>query len=58
MQWQLLLECVTLVVVALAFAALTSFNRPSLHRYRAVLLVILGLAGVVLCATLISQGGS
>jgi chromate transport protein ChrA len=58
MQWQLLLECVTLVVVALAFAALGSLNRPALQRYRAVLLVLLGVAGVVLCATLISQGGS
>jgi hypothetical protein len=56
MRWQLLIECVTLVVVALAFIALGSLNRAGLQHLRAVLLVVLGVAGVVLCAALIAQG--
>jgi hypothetical protein len=58
MQWRPLVECVTLVGVALAFIGLGSLQRAGRQQYRAVLLVLLGVAGVVLCVAVIGQEGS
>jgi hypothetical protein len=54
----LIVESCVLVGLGIGFMGLGSLNRASQERWRTVLLVALGIAGVALCTTVIIQEGA
>ena len=58
MHWTLLIESAALLVVGVAFVALTSLTRGAHPRLRPVLMAALGVAGILLMlAVLLQEGG-
>lgn len=54
----LIFESIVLVALGLGFMGLGNLNKSTQERWRAVLLVAMGAAGVALCATVILQEGA
>lgn len=54
----LIFESALLVVIGVGFLGLGSLNQASQERWRAVLLVLMGVVGVALCATVILEQGT